>query len=66
MIQTEKTRTKQILKEHRHQESIISKTFHCLSLSQKQTQETYIHQDEIGISINLSLIKGTYKKDYGV
>ena len=57
-----------MLKENGYQESIISKIFkritnnHSLSQSQQQMQATYIQEDEIRMSINLSHVQGTNDK----
>ena len=54
-----------MLKENGYQECIISKIFkritnnHSLSQSQQQMQATYIQEDEIRMSINLSHVQGT-------
>ena len=57
-----------MLKENGYQECIISKIFkritnnHSLSQSQQQMQATYIQEDEIRMSINLSHVEGTNDK----
>ena len=68
-LHKENARIKQVLKENGYQESIISKIFkritnnnHRLSQSQKLTQATDIHEEEIRMSINLPYIEGTSEK----
>ena len=59
---------KQMLKENRYWERIISKIFkritnkHSLSQSQQQTQATDIQEEEIKTSINLPYVEGNSKK----
>ena len=59
---------KQMLKENRYWERIISKIFkritnkHSLSQSQQQTQATDIQEEEIKTSINLPYVEGNSEK----
>ena len=59
---------KQMLKENRYWERIISKIFkritnkHSLSQSQQQTQATDIQEEEIKTSINLPYAEGNSEK----
>ena len=64
----ENARTKQVLKENGHQESIISNVFkriahnHRLPRSQQQMQATDIQEEEIRMTINLPYVEGTSEK----
>ena len=62
-LQKENARIKQLLKENRYQESILSKIFrritnnHSFSQSQQLTQATDIQEEEIIMSINFCALK---------
>ena len=64
----ENARVKQVLKENRYQESIISKTCkritnsHSLHQSHKQTRATDIQEKEMRTSIYLPYVEGTSEK----
>ena len=67
-LHKENARIKQVPKDNRYQESIISKIFkritnnHILPQSQQLTQATDIQEVEIRISINLPHVQGTTEK----
>ena len=67
-LHKENARIKQVLKDNRYQESIISKIFkritnnHILPQSQQLTQATDIQEVEIRMSINLPYVEGTTEK----
>ena len=62
----------QVLKNNEYQESTISKIFkrmtnnHSLPQSQEQKQATYIHEQEIRVSINLPYVEGNSEKLRGI
>ena len=64
----ENSRLRQVLEDNECQESIISKIFkrftnnHNFSQKQKQTKVTYIQEEDIRMSINLSYVEGASEK----
>ena len=68
-LRKENAEIKQVLKENKYQESIISKIFkritdnnHSLPQSQQLTEATDIQEEEIRVSINLMYVEGTSEK----